>query len=130
MAPVAERPERLATTVATEDFAIASKPLSTWETVSNNTVLRKVLILVVLALIWELYARHLNNELLVPTFSATVKAFVVAIVSGGLLDMVWASIKVLLIGYGAGIAIAALLTTERIAPAGAVIVAERREAFS
>lgn len=110
-APFTDRPERLATTVDASEFAIATKPLSTWETVANNTVLRKVLILLVLAAIWELYARHLNNQLLVPTFSATVIAFVTAVFSGGLLHMVWASVKVLLVGYGAGVAIAAILTT-------------------
>ena len=99
-----ERPERLATTVDARNFAIAAKPLSPAETILNNTVLRKVLIIAVLAAIWELYGRWLNNQLLVPTFSATVKAFVLAIVSGELLPKVWVSIKVLLVGYGAGVA--------------------------
>ena len=44
-------------------------------------------------------------------FSATVKAFVVAVISGELLPKVWVSIKVLLVGYAGGVAIAALLTT-------------------
>jgi NitT/TauT family transport system permease protein len=110
-ATLADRPERLAATVDASDFAIATKPLSTWETVANNTVLRKVAILVVLALIWEIYARHLNNQLLVPTFSATVQAFVTAVISGELLPKVWVSVKVLLVGYASGIAIAAALTT-------------------
>ena len=110
-ATAGDRPERLSATVDASDFAIATKPLSAWETVANNTVLRKIAILIALALIWEIYARRLNNELLVPTFSATVRAFIGAILNGGLLHMVWASIKVLLVGYGAGIAIAAVLTT-------------------
>jgi NitT/TauT family transport system permease protein len=108
---VVERPERVATTVDARNFAIATKPLSTAETILNNTVLRKIAIIVVLAAIWEIYGRWLNNQLLVPTFSATVKAFVVAILSGELLPKVWASIKVLLVGYAGGVAIAALLTT-------------------
>jgi len=110
-APVVERPERLATTVDSSDFAIATKPLSTLETIANNGVLRKVAILIVLAAIWELYARRLNNQLLVPTFSATVQALVTAVLGGTLLPMVWASIKMLLVGYGAGVAVAAILTT-------------------
>lgn len=92
-------------------FAIASKPLTTWETIGNNGALRKLAILLVLALIWELYARSINNQLLVPTFSATVRAFVAGVVSGELPLRVWLSIKVLLVGYAAGIAIAAVLTT-------------------
>ncbi len=110
-APLAPRPERLEATVDSSEFAIASKPLSPLETILNNGVLRKVAILIVLAAVWELYARHVNNELLLPTFSATVVAFVKAIAGGDLLRMVWASIRVLLVGYAAGIAIAAVLTT-------------------
>src|ERR1700694_5942679 len=109
-APVADRPERLAHTVDASDFAIASKPLSTFETLINNTILRKVAILLVLALIWELYARHLNNQLLVPTFSATVQAFITALFAGDLAAKVWSSIKVLLLGYALGVTLAALLT--------------------
>jgi NitT/TauT family transport system permease protein len=107
---VAERPERLATMVDARNLAVAATPLSAAETLLNNTVLRKIAIIVVLAAIWEIYGRWLNNQLLVPTFSATVKAFVTAVLSGELLPKVWVSIKVLLVGYGAGVAIAAILT--------------------
>jgi NitT/TauT family transport system permease protein len=109
-APVADRPERLATAVAVRDFAIASTPLSTAAKIANNTVLWKLGILIVLATIWELYGRWLNNQLLVPTFSATVQAFVTSVLTGGLLLKVWVSIKVLLVGYAAGVSIAAVLT--------------------
>jgi NitT/TauT family transport system permease protein len=110
-ATLADRPERLATTVDASEFAIASKPLSTWETIANNGALRKFLILVVLAVIWELYARYkVQNQLLVPTFTDTVKAFVAGMISGELPLRVWISIKILLVGYGAGVAIAAVLT--------------------
>jgi NitT/TauT family transport system permease protein len=105
------RPERFVDTVDTSNVAVATKPLSPWETFANNSALRKIGILVVIALIWELYARHVNNELLVPTFSSTVQAFVTALISGGLLLKVWTSIRVLLIGYAAGVVVAAILTT-------------------
>ena len=110
-APPVNRPERLATTVDAGELAIAAKPLSPLETIAGNALLRKSAILIVLAAVWELYGRRLNNPLLVPTFSATVQAFFAAIVSGELLPKVWVSIKVLLIGYAAGIALAAVLTT-------------------
>jgi NitT/TauT family transport system permease protein len=109
-AAIGDRPERLATTVDASKFAIAAKPLSTLETIANNTALRKFAILVVLAAIWELYGRKVNNHLLVPTFSETVRAFVTVVASGELPLRVWVSIKILLVGYGAGVAIAAILT--------------------
>jgi NitT/TauT family transport system permease protein len=89
---------------------VVEKPLSLPERLGNNTALRRVLLLAALAAIWQLYAQHLNNELLFPTFSATMQALFTGIMSGGLLVKAWTSISVLLIGYGCGIALAALLT--------------------
>ena len=56
----------------------------------------KAFILALLAVIWEVYARLLDNPLLFPTFTATIQAFVDGIVGGGLLGKAWTSIKVLL----------------------------------
>jgi NitT/TauT family transport system permease protein len=94
----------------TAQFAVVQKPLSTIERIYNQVWLRKLLILVVLALIWEAYGRFLNNDLLFPTFSATVRAFFDAILSGVLPARAWSSIKVLLMGYACGVVLAALLT--------------------
>ena len=91
-------------------FGVVAKPLSGWERVYNVALVRKLVILVALAVAWELYARWLNNPLLFPTFGATVDAFVDGFVHGTLLLKAWTSIKVLLVGYAAGIALAALLT--------------------
>src|SRR5438552_10512785 len=91
-------------------FGVVEKPLSTWERIYNVAAVRKIFILVALAAIWELYARLLNNPLLFPTFTSTIDAFVQGLFGGGLLGKAWTSIKVLLMGYSAGIALAALLT--------------------
>jgi len=89
---------------------VIHKPLSTWERVYNVAAVRKVAILLLLAAAWELYARWLNNPLLFPTFSATLQAFADGVREGTLPLRAWTSIKVLLVGYGAGIALAAVLT--------------------
>ena len=94
----------------TAQFAVVQKPLSTIERIYNQVWLRKLLILMVLALIWEAYGRALNNDLLFPTFSATARAFFDAILSGVLPARAWSSIKVLLMGYACGVVLAALLT--------------------
>ncbi len=106
-----DRAERFATPIDAAQFGIVEKPLSAWERIFNFTPLRKVAILALLALAWELYARRINNPLLLPTFSATVQAFFESLIGGGLLEKVWTSIKILLVGYGAGVLLAALLTT-------------------
>src|SRR4051812_6582720 len=71
---------------------------------------RKAVLLAVLALIWEIYARWLNNSLLFPTFFETVKALVTAIVSGEIPRAAAYSIGMLLKGYVIGLLLAGLFT--------------------
>jgi NitT/TauT family transport system permease protein len=86
------------------------KPLSAWERVYGRAWVRKGAILVGLAVAWELYGRQLDNPLLFPTFGATVEAFVRGLADGTIGERAWMSFRVLLVGYGLGIGIAAGLT--------------------
>jgi NitT/TauT family transport system permease protein len=86
------------------------RQLSIAERLWNNATLRKSIILVILALVWEFYARYLDNPLLFPTLSDTLKALFDHIMDGSLIARVWTSIKVLLLGYAAGITLAGTLT--------------------
>jgi NitT/TauT family transport system permease protein len=110
MLDTAQRPERSVAPVVDSAFGVVQKPLSAWERVYNISAVRKVGLLVLLAVAWEIYARLLNNALLFPTFVDTLKAFAEGLWTGGLLGKAWTSIRVLLMGYSAGIALAALLT--------------------
>jgi len=92
------------------EFGVVQKPLTAWERAYGIGALRKMLLLVVLAIGWEVYARQLDNPLLVPAFSATVQALWEGLVSGELPARTWYSIKILVVGYAAGLALAALLT--------------------
>ncbi len=105
----AARPEFVRESLETA-FGVVQKPLTAWERILNQGWIRKSLMLVALALAWQLYAAHLNNPLLFPEFSATVTALWQAIASGGLLGKAWYSIRVLLMGYAAGVALALVLT--------------------
>lgn len=89
---------------------IVEKRLSVAERLGNNAAFRRVILLIVLAGIWQIYAVTLDNGLLFPTFSDTMIALYSGIMSGGLLEKAWTSISVLLIGYACGIALATLLT--------------------
>ena len=89
---------------------VVEKPLSALVRLYNQTWLRKVMILIVLALVWEAYGRYLNNNLLFPTFGETMSAFFTNIGNGVLPARAWSSIKVLLMGYACGVALAAILT--------------------
>ncbi len=103
-----QRPEFVAQ--VQKSFGVVEKPLTPWERIYNQGAIRKAALLVALAVIWEIYARWLDNPLLFPTFSATVSAFWHAIASGVIPQRTWASIRVLLQGYGAGLILAGLLT--------------------
>lgn len=91
-------------------FEVVQKPLGRWERLAGNPALRKAALLSALALLWELAARKMNNELLFPTFLATLEAFGDGMRSGVLLERAGYSLKVLAQGYAAGIALAAALT--------------------
>ncbi len=104
------RPEVLREPVDSTAFGVVEKALSPWEKLVNIGAARKVALLVILALVWETYARILDNPLLLPTFSATLAAFAEVIRSGVLPARTLTSLKVLLAGYGAGILCAAVLT--------------------
>ncbi|WP_137924807.1 ABC transporter permease [Cupriavidus sp. 2SB] len=73
--------------------------------------LRKAVILAVLAVIWEIAARIQDNDLLLPTFQATARAFGDAVASGELPGKAAVSLSILLQGYAAGILLAFVLTT-------------------
>ena len=92
-------------------YGVVEKPLTTWEKIFNNTAVRKGLLLLMLATIWQVYSTVLDNPLLFPKFSDTVSAFYDNIMNGVLLQRSWFSIKVLLMGYAAGLLLAGALTS-------------------
>ena len=107
---VALRPEIVRPTRVGQDFGVVQKPLTPFERIYNQVWLRKVFLLVVLVVAWEAYARHLDNPLLVPTFTDTAQAWWGALVSGVLPARVWVSLKVLAIGFTSGVVLAGILT--------------------
>jgi NitT/TauT family transport system permease protein len=76
-----------------------------------QTWLRRGVILVVLALVWEAAARWTDNDLLLPSFLATARALAEGLASGELLDKAALSLVLLLKGYVLGLVTALVLTT-------------------
>jgi len=105
------RPEFEKHTQDASHVGAIERPLSAWERLTNITAVRRVFILVLLVVAWQAYSVPLNNPLMFPTFTASAVAFWDALITGSLLLKAWVSIKVLLMGYAAGVAIAAVLTT-------------------
>lgn len=84
--------------------------LSGFELFWANGTVRKTFILLVLAAIWETYARILGNPLLFPTLTETLSSLWTSIGNGVLIERTWASLKILVLGYGIGVTLASALT--------------------
>jgi NitT/TauT family transport system permease protein len=86
-------------------------PVSPLQRLAQAGWLRKGILLLVIAALWEAMARWIDNDLLLPGFVQTAKALVEGTVSGELPGYIGVSLAVLLQGYLAGVAGAFLLTT-------------------
>jgi len=104
------RPEYVRDQVLEHDFNVVRKPLTAWERLRDNGLARRLFILAILAAIWQAYATHLDNALVLPTFTETMRSFLSRIANGELLIKSWVSIKVLLQGYGIGLVLALVFT--------------------
>lgn len=104
------RPE-IVLTEPEDDLPAVEKTLSSFERVYRISFIRKAAILIVLAVAWELYGRWLENPLLFPTFGDTLAAFFQNIADGTIPARGLVSLRTLVVGYGIGVALAALLTT-------------------
>ncbi len=68
------RPERLIELDTMGTVGDAARPLSTAERLLQITGVRRLIVVVVLCLAWQLYATWLNNNLLFPTLGETLEA--------------------------------------------------------
>jgi NitT/TauT family transport system permease protein len=104
------RPEVEHDEVEAGNVGEVERPLSVWERVANVDWVRRLGILVLLAAGWEAYGRYLGNPLMLPTFTDVMLALWEAITIGPLLERIYITLKVLVIGYASGIGIAAAFT--------------------
>jgi NitT/TauT family transport system permease protein len=86
-------------------------PLPLRKRLVNQAWIRKTFIAIVLIAIWEIAARMVANDLLLPTFSDTFVAFVQGVWSGELIAKTAISMSVLIRGYLLGVALAFALTS-------------------
>lgn len=84
-------------------------PLS--ETLWNSSAFRKTLILLALAIIWQIYGVWLDNPMIFPTLTDTLGALWANIVNGTIPTRLIATLKVLVVGYVIGVILATIFTT-------------------
>ena len=110
MSDIAARPELIRDISGEDEFGIIEKQLTLFERLYNQAWIRKVGLLILLALLWEGYARHLDNPLLVPTLSDTIRAWREGMESMVLPERILATLQVLAIGFPTGVVLAFILT--------------------
>ena len=81
-------------------------PLSSLERIYNMEWVRKALFLVVMLLAWEFYARYLGNELMLPTFEATITRFFQLMGDGTLFAKAMVSFKSIFVANAIAIPLA------------------------
>ena len=69
------RPERQFAPETMGKIGDVARPLTFIERLTNMTLVRRLVVLLVLAAAWEIYARLLDNPLLFPSLSDTLAAF-------------------------------------------------------
>lgn len=84
--------------------------LSVFEKIYGISALRKIFILIIIALAWQLYALKLNNALMFPTLSSILSGLIKVVRSGELLERTAVSLRVILIAYLMGVLAAGILT--------------------
>ncbi|MGJ4993949.1 ABC transporter permease [Bradyrhizobium sp. HKCCYLS3077] len=107
---LALRPEIVNADTSLGDVKVEAS-LSWLERIYRFGAVRKAIILVALAALWQAYGVWLGNPLLFPTFTDTLSAFFENIANGVIPARTLVSLETLLIGYGVGILLAAVLTT-------------------
>jgi len=114
-AAAGQRPEFENTPTDAVVIGDVERPLSFVERLVNNETVQRLAILLALIVLWEIYARWLNNSLLFPTFTETVQTFWGDIRNGVLINRTVTSLRTLALGYVLGLALAGLFTTFAVA---------------
>ena len=106
--PRAEYERPLQSTAAIGEIKRTLTPI---QKIAKFAAFRQTLILIAIALVWQFYAMSIDNELMLPSFSAAVSALWTAIVDGPLVERALFSFQILLVGYAIGVALAGLLVS-------------------
>ena len=103
------RPEFVAKELEPVENVDIERELSGWERFSNINAVRKLSILLALIFLWQGYTWYSQVEpLLFPSFTASVEALWETVLTGEMFEKVWVTVYVLVMGYLAGLALAAL----------------------
>ena len=104
------RPEFEVSSLKQAKTGEVARKLSLVERIWNIDPVRKLTILLALVAAWQAYTVGFNVEpLMLPSFSSSFERLYNDLLHGDLIHKIWYSVKVLIIGYGAGLLLAAIL---------------------
>lgn len=92
------------------DMGIAPRQITALSKTTNNTGFRRAVVILLLGIGWQLTAYWLDNPLLFPSLTETIKALIEATLDGTLPSRIELSFETLLISYSCGVLVAAALT--------------------
>ena len=106
-----QRPERVITLSDLGAVGDAARPLSLPARILRLPAVRRIIVVLVLALLWQFGATYIGSALLFPTLTETLGALWEGVVDGPLIERTLTSLQVLLMGYAIGLTLAGLFTT-------------------
>ena len=102
-----------------------------WRRLFDYAPFRRLLVIVAFAVIWEIYARRLDDGLIVPTLTQTLEALYSSCLDGELPARLLSSLGTLGSGYALGVLCAAILTTIAVTvPGGSDVLATMTVMFN
>lgn len=104
------RPEIELPQIQTGPIGDVERRLPAIARIADNPFARRLAVLIVLGAVWQAYAVHVDNDLLLPRLSDVIVALIHDVVSGEILGRIWTTLQVLVMGYASGILLAGLLT--------------------
>ena len=109
----------------------SERKLPIWLRLFHYAPFRRLLVIVVFCLAWEIYARRLDDGLIVPTLTQTMQALYASCLDGELPARVLSSLSTLGSGYALGVFCAAILTTVAVTvPGGSDVLATMTVMFN
>jgi len=105
------RPDFILEKIEKPGVALLTAQLPLWQRVMRHDAIRRGLLILVMAALWEAYGRSVGNDLILPTLSSVLKALFRSFADGVMPGRVWNSLDMLLRGYLTGVALAIVVTT-------------------
>ncbi|WP_289014340.1 ABC transporter permease subunit [uncultured Methylobacterium sp.] len=111
LAGTRRRPDRVHAVLPPVTIGPIEERLPLWRLIWDLAVVRRIVVILLIAIVWESYARWLDNPLSLPTLTETLQTLGSDILNGRIPQRLAVTLRILLVGYGLGLLMAAVFTT-------------------